>query len=168
MTCGKSCSWYQSFVGHNKSNQSGGFQMHRAEKEIPIQASFHSCCSAQDREGFSLEEGRYFPVWLTDHLIKPKDYSWYSKYCPLFLYICGSARIGGKRKIVAIGKSETGYIYPIIQCRESQTSFNQAILHIRSRPEDSSTWNNLFGHETEYIHLWLSFRTHVTAQMWPS
>lgn len=75
------------------------------------------------------------------------------------------ARTEVKRQIAVIGKSEAWYIYTVIQGRESQTSFNQASLHIRSRPEDSSIWNNLFGRETQYIHLWLNFRTHVTAQM---
>lgn len=75
------------------------------------------------------------------------------------------ARTEVKRQIVAIAKREARFIYTVTQGREPPISFNQASLRIRSRSEDSSIWNNLFGHETEYINLWLNFRIHVTAQM---
>lgn len=74
-----------------------------------------------------------------------------------------SARTEVKRQSVAVGRSEAQYTYAVIQGGDSQTSFDQANLHIRSRPEDRSIWNRLFGHETEHIHLWLHFRTHVNS-----
>lgn len=74
-----------------------------------------------------------------------------------------SARTEVKRQSVAVGRSEAQYTYAVIQGGDSQTSFDQANLHIRSRPEDRSIWNHLFGHETEHINLWLHFRTHVNS-----
>lgn len=132
-------------------------------QRFPFRLHFTALCKTVG--GFSLEEGRYFFNLISRSFKKAKKQQLSLKYCPLFLPILWPARTEVKRQIVAIGEREAQFIYTVIQGREPHTSFNQASLHIRSRPEDSSIWNNLFGHETKYINLWLNFRTHVTAQM---
>lgn len=132
--------------------------MQGAEAEIPI-----SLLCARQWGVSPLKEEDTFR--LADHFKKPKKTTVVIKILPSVSAHMWPARTGVKREIVAIGKREAWFIHTVIQGREPHTSFNQASLHLRSSPEDSSIWNNLFGHETEYINLWLNFRIHVTAQM---